>query len=67
VRFSQSGADTTVRFTAPAAGSTYYLGVKYDATSLKGFAPPPPPGTATYTFSTSTLPASAQSINLAKK
>ena len=67
VRFSQSGADTTVRFTAPAAGSTYYLGVKYDAKSLKGFAPPPPPGTATYTFSTSTLPASAQSINLAKK
>jgi hypothetical protein len=55
-----------VRFTAPAAGSTYYLGVKYDAKSLKGFAPPPP-GTATYTFSTSTLPASAQSINLAKK
>jgi hypothetical protein len=60
-----SAGVTTVTFTAPTAG-TYFIGVKYDSGSVKGFAPPSG-GTAHYDFSTGGVPGSTQGIDLKPK
>jgi uncharacterized repeat protein (TIGR01451 family) len=67
VKQSTSGATTTVTFTAPQAGQTYYLGVKYDSTSVGNVAPPTGNGTATYAFVTSGVGGSGSGLSLSKK
>ena len=47
---TQSGADVTVTFTSASAG-TVYLGIKFESTSVKGFAVPSPT-TVHYDFTT---------------
>ena len=56
---------TTVTFNAPSAG-TYIIGVKYDASSVKGFTAPNPT-TVHYDFTTVGVSGSTQGINLVKK
>jgi hypothetical protein len=63
----QSGADTTITFNAASAG-TYIIGVKYDAGSVKGFAPPiGNGGVASYNFAELNTPGSDEGINLVPK
>jgi hypothetical protein len=63
---TQSGSTTTVTFTAPTAG-TYFIGIKYDSTSVKGFTAPSPTTTVHYTFTTGGLPSSVQGLDLIKQ
>jgi len=63
--FTQSGDITTVTFTASSAG-TYIIGIKYDATSVKG-ATAPSPTTVHYTFTTIGVPGSTSGLALQKK
>jgi hypothetical protein len=67
---TQSGSDITITFNAASAG-TYFIGIKFDATSVKGFAVPSPT-TVHYEFSMldssfATLTGSVQGLDLAKK
>ena len=67
---TQNGSDIAITFNAASAG-TYFLGIKFDATSVKGFAVPSPT-TVHYEFSTldssfAILTGSVQGLDLAKK
>jgi VCBS repeat-containing protein len=62
---TQSGATTTVNFTAPTAG-TYFIGIKYDTGSVVG-ATAPSPTTVHYTFSTDGVASSTSGLDLIKK
>ncbi len=62
---STSNGVTNATFTAGSAG-TYVIGIKYDATSVTGFAAPNP-STVHYTFVENGFPSSAQGLNLVKK
>jgi hypothetical protein len=63
---TQNGADVTVTFNS-GGGGTVYLGIKYDSTSVKGFAPPSGTGTAHYTFEIFGQVGSQQGLDLKKK
>ena len=64
----QSLGTTTVTFTAPQAGLTYYIGVKYDSTSVSNVAPPTGnPATAVYSFATTGVGGSTSGLSLVKK
>jgi uncharacterized repeat protein (TIGR01451 family) len=63
---TQSGAATTVTFTAGAAG-TYYIGIKYDSGSVKNFTAPSPNTQVDYSFSTTNVANSTNGISLKKK
>ena len=58
----QSGDTTTVRFSAPAAG-TYFIAIAFDARSLVG-EPAPDPATVHYEFTTTGVPHSTSGISL---
>jgi hypothetical protein len=59
---SQSGNTTTVTFSAPTTG-TYYIGIKYDTSSVVG-QPAPSPTTVHYNFMTTGVPGSTSGIDL---
>jgi hypothetical protein len=65
-----SSSNGTVTVSWPAGtGGTFFLGIKYDTTSLKG-ATKPGPGNLTYVdyqFVTSGVPGSTQGLRLSKK
>jgi hypothetical protein len=63
---SQSGPTTTITFTASSAG-TYIIGIKYDATSVKGFDAPSPTTTVHYDFQRTGFPSSIEGLDLVKK
>ncbi|HEU5211596.1 MAG TPA: hypothetical protein VFU10_02390 [Gaiellaceae bacterium] len=70
VHITQNGADVTVTFSAGSAG-TYFIGIKFDSTSVKGFATPSPT-TVHYVFSTldssnTTLSGSTSGLDLVAK
>ena len=62
---STSGSVTTITFNASSAG-TYIIGIKYDATSVVGFAAPSPT-TVHYTFTLTGFSSSTEGLDLAKK
>lgn len=61
-----SGGVTTISFNGT-AGTTYVIGIKYDATSVVGFAAPSPGTTVHYDFSTAGVPGSTSGVDLVKK
>jgi hypothetical protein len=61
-----SSGITTVTFQG-VAGTTYIIGVKYDATSVKGFTAPSPGTTVHYTFTLTGFPSSTEGLDLVKK
>src|SRR5262249_16396795 len=56
---------TSATFTG-VAGQTFYIGIKYDSTSVKGFTAPSPNTQVDYSFSTTGVPASTSGISLIK-
>jgi len=62
---TQSGKTTTVKFTAPTAG-TYVIGIKYDTGSVVGFTAPNP-ATVHYSLSTTGVANSTSGLDLVKK
>jgi hypothetical protein len=60
-----SNGDVTVSFSAAAAG-TVYIGIKYNASSVKG-SPTPNPTTVHYDFATVGVPSSTEGLDLVKK
>jgi hypothetical protein len=48
------------------SGGTVYLGIKFDASSVKGF-PAPSPSTVHYTFETAGQASSTQGLDLEQK
>ncbi len=63
---TQSGADVTVTFNAGSGGKVF-LGIKFDAGSVKGFTPPSGSGTAHYSFDAVGLAAPTQGLDLSLK
>jgi hypothetical protein len=62
---TQSGAATTVKFTASTAG-TYIIGIKYNSKSVAGFPAPSPGTTVHYDFSTTGVANSTSGLDLVK-
>jgi hypothetical protein len=48
-------------------GGTFFIGIKYDAGSIVGFAAPSPTTTVHYDFSTTGVPSSTSGLDLIKK
>jgi uncharacterized repeat protein (TIGR01451 family) len=63
--FTQSGAVTTIKFTAASAG-TYIIGVKYSTSGVVGQNAPTPP-TVHYTFTEDSHSNTTQGLDLTKK
>ena len=63
---STSNGVTTITFNASSAG-TFIIGIKYDATSVTGFAAPSPGTTVSYTFTLTGFPSSTEGLDLVKK
>jgi len=64
-QITQSGAVTTVTFTASSPG-TYIIGVKYSSSAVVG-ATAPNPSTVHYDFSTTGVASSTDGLDLVKK
>jgi len=70
VNFTQSSLNATTgtvtaTFNAPAAG-TYYIGIKFSTSTVKGKTAPSP-ATVGYSFATTGVTGSAASLQLVKK
>jgi hypothetical protein len=65
VRTQSVSSTGVVTFTAPSTG-TYIIGVKYDASSVKGFTAPGPTTTVDYQFEIPTVAGSAQALHFIK-